>query len=162
MVMIRAFDLLTIVIPPALPAAMSIGISFALNRLKKQQIFCISPTRINIAGKIDLVVFDKTGTLTEEGLDVLGVQAVESKFSIKDQEYDAVFTSLHTNVCDFDESLKDYSENGQDAPPILHALACCHSLRRLREELIGDPMDLKMFEFADCKFVYFGLTTLDV
>ena len=42
-------------------------------RLKKQGIFCISPARINVCGKLKLVCFDKTGTLTEEGLDMKAV-----------------------------------------------------------------------------------------
>jgi len=46
----RALDLITVTVPPALPAAMSCGIVFALNRLKKKNIFCISPPRINMAG----------------------------------------------------------------------------------------------------------------
>ena len=48
----RALDLITVTVPPALPAAMSCGIVFAINRLKKKQIFCISPPRINMAGQI--------------------------------------------------------------------------------------------------------------
>ena len=48
----RALDLITVTIPPALPAAMSCGVVFAINRLKKKQIFCISPPRINMAGQI--------------------------------------------------------------------------------------------------------------
>lgn len=36
--------------------------------------FCISPNKINEAGKIKIMCFDKTGTLTEEGLDILGVR----------------------------------------------------------------------------------------
>jgi cation-transporting ATPase 13A3/4/5 len=75
LIVIRALDLITIVIPPALPAAMSIGTSFAIGRLKKENIYCISPPRVNVCGKLDMLVFDKTGTLTEEGLDVLGVSA---------------------------------------------------------------------------------------
>ncbi|KAI9502818.1 hypothetical protein BX070DRAFT_225648 [Coemansia spiralis] len=70
---IRALDLVTVVVPPALPATMSIGVSFALSRLRRRHIYCISPTRINVCGKINVMCFDKTGTLTEEGLDVLGV-----------------------------------------------------------------------------------------
>jgi cation-transporting ATPase 13A3/4/5 len=77
-ILVRGLDLFTIVVPPALPAAMSIGITFALTRLKRANIFCISPPRINITGKCNVVVFDKTGTLTEEGMDVLGVQNVIS------------------------------------------------------------------------------------
>lgn len=73
----RALDLLTVTVPPALPAAMSCGIVFAISRLKKLEIFCISPPRINLAGQISTFVFDKTGTLTEEGLTVLGFRPTD-------------------------------------------------------------------------------------
>ncbi|KAG1653729.1 putative cation-transporting ATPase 13A3 [Nymphon striatum] len=59
----RALDLITIVVPPALPAAMTVGIIYAQSRLK--------------SGAINCVCFDKTGTLTEEGLDVLGVVPIK-------------------------------------------------------------------------------------
>ena len=65
----RALDIVTIVIPPALPAAMSVGIVYAQNRLKIKSIYCISPPRINVAGKLKLICFYKIGTLTEDGLD---------------------------------------------------------------------------------------------
>jgi cation-transporting ATPase 13A3/4/5 len=64
-IFIRALDLITIAVPPALPATMAIGTSFAIGRLRKRSIFCTSPPRVNIGGKIDLMAFDKTGTLTE-------------------------------------------------------------------------------------------------
>lgn len=64
----RSLDLITITVPPALPAAMTVGIVFALSRLRKGKIYCISPPRVNIAGRVNLMVFDKTGTLTEDGL----------------------------------------------------------------------------------------------
>ena len=85
----RGLDLMTVTIPPALPAAMSCGIVFAINRLKKKQIFCISPPRINMAGQIQKFVFDKTGTLTEEGLSVLGfrpTKAVSSRTATEQSE----------------------------------------------------------------------------
>ena len=69
----RGLDVITITVPPALPTCMSIGIIFAIKTLKKINIFCISPQRVNIAGKLNLMCFDKTGTLTEEGLDTYGV-----------------------------------------------------------------------------------------
>jgi len=46
----RGLDLITVTVPPALPAAMSCGIVFAIGRLKRKDIFCISPPRINMAG----------------------------------------------------------------------------------------------------------------
>ena len=70
---LRALDIITIAVPPALPAALTVGTVYALNRLRKQQIFCISPQRVNLCGKIKLVCFDKTGTLTEDSLDLQGV-----------------------------------------------------------------------------------------
>lgn len=56
---VEALDLITIVVPPALPAAMTVGRFYAQIRLKKKQIFCISPRTINVSGSIDCVCFDK-------------------------------------------------------------------------------------------------------
>ena len=72
----RSLDLITITVPPALPAAMTIGTVMAISRLKKQKIFCISPPRVNISGRVNLMVFDKTGTLTEDGLQVYGFRSI--------------------------------------------------------------------------------------
>jgi P-type E1-E2 ATPase len=68
----RSLDLITITVPPALPAAMTFGTVFAVQRLKKNKIYCISPPRVNVSGRVNLMVFDKTGTLTEDGLEVYG------------------------------------------------------------------------------------------
>merc|ERR1719402_1876667 len=73
MIILRALDIITIVVPPALPAAMTVGTVYAQARLRRARIFCLSPARINVCGKLKLVCFDKTGTLTEDGLDMWGV-----------------------------------------------------------------------------------------
>lgn len=70
----RCLDIIAITVPPALPTCMSIGIIFAIKQLKCSQIYCISPNRVNVAGKVNIMCFDKTGTLTEEGLDLLGLR----------------------------------------------------------------------------------------
>lgn len=59
--MIRALDLVTVVVPPALPAAMTVCTLYAQSRLRTQGIFCIHPLRINLGGKLRLVCFDKVG-----------------------------------------------------------------------------------------------------
>lgn len=69
----RSLDLITIAVPPALPAALTVGIVFAQSRLKTSRIYCISPRSINVCGSINTVCFDKTGTLTEDGLDMQGI-----------------------------------------------------------------------------------------
>ena len=61
-------DLLTIAVPPSLPAILSSCLLFSIHRLNKKKIFCISPQRITLCGRIKTVVFDKTGTLTEDNL----------------------------------------------------------------------------------------------
>ena len=55
----RSLDVVTIAVPPALPAAITTGTIYAQRRLKSQGVFCISPPRINICGKISLFCFDK-------------------------------------------------------------------------------------------------------
>lgn len=57
----KSLDVLTIVVPPALPAVMTTALYFAQTRLKKLEIFCINPSAINIAGTLNTVVFDKVG-----------------------------------------------------------------------------------------------------
>jgi cation-transporting ATPase 13A2 len=125
--------LITVVVPPALPATLSIGTSFALARLRKAKIFCVSPNRVNVSGKVNVVCFDKTGTLTEDGLDILGVR-------IPDR---------------LGERFGELVEDARDLPlssgkmSFLHALATCHSLKMVDGSPLGDPLDMKMFSFTD-------------
>lgn len=147
LIVVRALDLITIVVPPALPATLTIGTNFALSRLKQKQIFCISPQRVNVGGKLDVVCFDKTGTLTEEGLDVLGVRVVErpaNRFSeILTENVDVLPSSRY----DRDPTV-DYTKH----KAILYTMATCHSLRLIDDELLGDPLDVKMFNFTGWSF----------
>ncbi|XP_074537397.1 polyamine-transporting ATPase 13A2 [Halichoeres trimaculatus] len=121
---IRSLDIVTIAVPPALPAAITTGTIYAQHRLKRQGVFCISPPRINICGKVSLFCFDKTGTLTEEGLDVWGV--------------------IEARPAGFSELVPDPSL----LPPghMLSGLACCHTVTLHKDQLLGDPLELKMIE----------------
>ncbi|KAK3076522.1 hypothetical protein LTS18_012784, partial [Coniosporium uncinatum] len=147
LIVVRALDLITIVVPPALPATLTIGTNFALSRLKQKQIFCISPQRVNVGGKLDVCCFDKTGTLTEEGLDVLGVRVVQRPLNR--------FSDI------LSESLEILPRGSRDRDPtvdygvhkaILYTMATCHSLRNVEGELVGDPLDVKMFDFTGWEF----------
>lgn len=60
---VESLDLITIVVPPALPAAMTVGRFYAQKRLKTSEIFCISPRSINVAGSINCCCFDKVRTI---------------------------------------------------------------------------------------------------
>lgn len=67
-IIVDALDLITIVVPPALPAAMTVGRMYAQSRLKKENVFCISPRTINVAGSIDCVCFDKVNFFRQKYL----------------------------------------------------------------------------------------------
>uniref|UniRef100_A0ABI7VUE3 Cation-transporting ATPase n=1 Tax=Felis catus TaxID=9685 RepID=A0ABI7VUE3_FELCA len=139
-----ALLLLTVTVPPVLPAALTTGIVYAQKRLKKKKIFCISPQRINMCGQINLVCFDKTGTLTEDGLDLWGTVPTA----------DNCFQEVNSFA------------SGKVLPwgPLCAAMTSCHSLILLNGTIQGDPLDLKMFEgtawiMEDCDADYrtFGM-----
>lgn len=131
-ILVRALDLITVVVPPALPATLSIGTSFAIGRLRKLGIFCISPSRVNVAGKVNVCCFDKTGTLTEDGLDILGIRGLDRT----EQQFGELVSDIHD------------LPQGRSKANFLHALATCHSLKMVDGEVIGDPLDVKMFTFT--------------
>ncbi|XP_018422668.1 PREDICTED: probable cation-transporting ATPase 13A3 [Nanorana parkeri] len=125
-IVIESLDIITITVPPALPAALTAGIVYAQRRLKKLGIFCISPQRINICGQLNLVCFDKTGTLTEDGLDLWGIQRVEHvRFLLPEEK-----------AC----------SDGLVKSQFVACMATCHSLTKIDGVISGDPLDLKMFE----------------
>lgn len=128
---LRSLDVLTISVPPALPAALSVATTFAIARLKRRKIFCTSPQRINVAGMITAVVFDKTGTLTEEGLSVLGVcEASEEK--------------------DFAEATKEYNSMDPASKPVnlREALTTTHDVNTFQGKLLGEPLEAAMFAWT--------------
>uniref|UniRef100_A0A8D9BL32 Cation-transporting ATPase n=2 Tax=Cacopsylla melanoneura TaxID=428564 RepID=A0A8D9BL32_9HEMI len=127
---IKSLDIITIVIPPALPATMTVGKLYALTRLKKHNISCINSRVINVSGSINCVCFDKTGTLTEDGLDMWGV------VPLKDKRLDVPIKHI---------------QDRNDFVLLKHGMATCHSLTLINGELSGDPLDLKMFESTGWK-----------
>ncbi|XP_029680789.1 probable cation-transporting ATPase 13A3 isoform X1 [Formica exsecta] len=123
-VTMKALDIITIVIPPALPAAMTVGKLYAQARLKRARIYCINNKVINASGSINCVCFDKTGTLTEDGLDMWGVVPCTN----------GVLDEAETDI----SKLRDH--------PLFKGMLVCHSLTLINGELCGDPLDVKMFE----------------
>ena len=59
------FDILTFVVPPSLPACMTIASYLAQRRLKRRGIYCLSSKYINLAGNINVVAFDKVKPFQE-------------------------------------------------------------------------------------------------
>lgn len=140
---LSALDLITIVVPPALPAAMTVGIIIAQSRLKNAKIFCISPRNINISGCINCVCFDKTGTLTEDNLSFNEVvPAIPTKCDFG-SPFDETAMQSKSKQVERDNHLM--LESGEYSP-LMICLASCHSLTIIDGKIVGDPLDLQMFE----------------
>jgi len=131
-IFLKAIDLVTIIIPPALPAAMTVGVVYAQSRLKKNEIFCISPRSINISGCLNCICFDKTGTLTEDDLSFAEVLPVDLK--------SVTYGRPIEKPC----SVNKYEK-------LIGCLTTCHSLTLIEGKLIGDPLDQKMFDATNWK-----------
>ncbi|KAI8425683.1 hypothetical protein MSG28_011492 [Choristoneura fumiferana] len=125
---IKALDIITIVVPPALPAAMTVGRLYAVARLKRARVACLNTRAVNVSGSLDCICFDKTGTLTEDGMDMWGVVPAAA-----------------TRPARLARALRDPRQLN-DLHELKLGMASCHSLTLLNGELAGDPLDLKMFE----------------
>lgn len=126
---IRTLDLFTICVPPVLPIAMSVSVSLAIWRLRRQSIYCISSLRVNIAGKVGLICFDKTGTLTENHLDLQTVVSATDKVQEVSKKLDTTLTVSN--------------------PELLKCLSTCHSITTMNNQLVGDSMDVVLFQSLD-------------
>ena len=135
-IIFEVFDLITIVVPPALPAAMTLGIVLANQRLIPENIFCISPRTINVAGAVDCACFDKTGTITEDGMDMWG--AVASLRGMT-RLLDETLTGLGWHPAE-----RDVTQIAGDSLLVL-GMATCHELNIIEGDMRGDPLDEKMF-----------------
>ncbi|KAJ3072310.1 hypothetical protein HDU98_003819 [Podochytrium sp. JEL0797] len=129
-VVVTSMDIITIAVPPALPLVLTVGVAQAVRRLKKASIFCISPERINYAGRIDIFCWDKTGTLTTSNLFWSGVE----------KSRESTFTG-------FRGSLRKDGDGDME-----RAVAACHSLNQVNGELIGSSVDVELFKATRFEF----------
>ena len=148
----KFLDLFTTAVPPSLPACISVGITYSLSRLKKKGIFCIQRDNVNKAGNVNILIFDKTGTLTEDHLDISGYVSVKMN---NDNQFEFLpFTSNIKSVCDiilqhFKRKLSDKNYKNKNKDLLQYyteCSACCHCLTYVKDKLVGDPIDVKMFE----------------
>ena len=161
-------DLITIAIPPALPACMVVGVALGMDRLKRKQINCIAPSRINMAGKVERCCFDKTGTLTIDGLRLQLIDRTIptkpfAKFDVSIVGREWRKSAQNDLRKELDASLSAPSPDNEGVRNITFVMAACHALRELKEnivdgkqdvkeqeakkpKLIGDPLEVELFE----------------
>ncbi|KAJ3291099.1 hypothetical protein HDU79_002679 [Rhizoclosmatium sp. JEL0117] len=152
-IVLRTGDLYTIVVPVALPATIAVGVGFSINRLRRVGIYCLAAARVNVCGQIDVMCFDKTGTLTQEGLDLLGFRCViPGSDPTKPRRFTHILSSVEDafdlNVYENVSTDQLFVDSRSEFPKIVTAMASCHSIKILDGELVGDPVDLRMFELS--------------
>ena len=159
------FDLMTTAVPPSLPCCLGVGIGIAQKRFKKKGIMCINRDKIIYAGKINICVFDKTGTLTEDHLNIAGFLPVEAHQKSENEIYLDSYNSHNVFIFDqFYDSVKNLSNKNFEyykskcvnkeiitkkkelIELYIECLACCQGITRVNGKLIGDPIDVEMFE----------------
>ena len=160
-IIIKFLDLITTAVPPSLPCCLGIGIGIAQGRIKKRGIMCINRDKITSAGKVNVCVFDKTGTLTEDHLNIAGFLPVEaySHSDGKNVGDQSVFTfdKYYESVLDLSKENFDYYKQKMNGVNIksrkkelrqlyIECLACCQGATRVEGKIIGDPIDVEMFE----------------
>ena len=132
-------------------------------KLNQSDISCTSALRLNAASKVNIVVLDKTGTLTEEGYDLYGYQTskinydetnptkvdyfdvIESSSSLYNKIYIDFWNRLITDK--ESEIRDDYKTNFQvNLIYYMECLATCHSIEKIKEEILGNSIDRRIFE----------------
>ena len=152
-------DLLTQAVPPELPLCLGICLGIAQKRCKGRHILCINKEKINSAGKIKVCVFDKTGTLTEDHLDIYSyVPITVNENNINnDENKNFIFGRETKSVKEMAQSSYEYYKNKLKNPAnksaikemdqlFIECLACCQGATKVNNKLIGDPIDVEMFE----------------
>jgi len=142
----KYLDMITVAVPPALVACLAIAVAAAVARLWRQRISVSSSGHVTLAGLVDTVAFDKTGTLTENGLELRELRVAEGgRFRDKlggggagGGRMDGV-----TGGC------------GDAAAPhhVGVLLAACHGLAVVDGQVVGDPLEVKLFEASGWRCV---------
>jgi len=160
-IIIKYLDMITIAVPPALPACLTVATAIAVSRLQTHGIFVSSPAAVTIAGHLDIVCFDKTGTLTEPGLELLGVvPVIRQERKCGPMKETLPTTSNSTNTVSDSERAADLlgatttSPIAAAIPPLFQEmLATCHGLAQMGAEIVGDPLDQVMFSSTGWKMI---------
>ena len=125
------------ILNPLLPVALVAGQSVAARRLAASGVFCVDPKRIAICGKIKVAAFDKTGTLTKDGLDFAGVLVADPDPAEGEGEGEG------GGSAGWAAPLMPFAP-AACAPELLAALASCHSVSLLADDLVGLQLEVEI------------------
>jgi len=79
-----------------------------------------------VGGSVDTICFDKTGTLTEDKIVLKGV----------------------IDARDFSKMILKNEPSSLLSRDALDCMSVCHSVIYLKNKLLGDPMEIEMFQYS--------------
>lgn len=100
-----------------------------------------------MSGRITTFCFDKTGTLTEDGLSVQGFRCVNtnSQDKIAFKDFAMSVDALRPPVTEWWRHKDATLYRNLSSTLFMESLACCCGVTYVNGNLIGDPLDVKMF-----------------
>lgn len=177
---------ITMLFPPILPLVLIINTHVSGNSLKKNEINCLERKKIKQAGSINMIIFDKTGTITKDKLEIVGVlqNTLNNSCFILRSKYDKqnikkIAGKVYENIKKKKENSKSSSEEYVNLDDIqfhilqedtlefqykkqflnrlfTECLSTCHSVRIVKNQKVGDPIDLEMFDMMNWKMIDYG------
>jgi predicted P-type ATPase len=157
LVFLKYLDAVTIAVPPALTASLTVATSIAVSRLKNKDIYVSETSRVNWAGICSAVCFDKTGTLTEDRLVFESVYVPKELITAEDRRQRFPTRELgasHASDIAFSElsggklPSGPLVPRGPDANAIpqlcLEVMSTCHSLAVVDGRPVGDPLEVEL------------------
>lgn len=172
-ILIIILNLMTIIVQPILPICLNIGIYNSSKRLKNQNIKCINQKVMNKAGTIDTICLEPIELLCEDNIDIYGIYPVillEDDKIVFDKIYNNLYENISRGYINFKNRINCYNSNhiirnfNEDYNQlIIECMACCNILFfDNNQKVIGNIIDLKMFESSKWKFKKYNGGLIDL
>ena len=146
-IFLESLDMFSLPVPPELPVAMTVGVIFALRKLKKSSINCINPSRINVAGQVSTVVLDKTGTLTQETISVSKWEVYDGKSFLPPVRPQNNKVPVDPEIWFDKKKYQKYKHNHN--LKYTEWMASSHSITMYKDAPIGDILEIEMFRTSE-------------
>ena len=160
---IECLDNISIILPPILIISIEFGRFYHCMKLRNHNIYSIFEHKIELAGKIDIIVLDKTGTLTESTLEIncykptnlnkngnviLGNEELNP--STLNKIYKKFWKNIYSNIlkCELENKIMDYSYQKSLLYNIIYYTECvasCHNIFKINNEYFGNSLEQKLF-----------------
>ncbi len=154
---------ISVVLPPALIISIEFGRFYYCVILRHEKIYSLFEQKIDLAGKVDIIVLDKTGTLTESSLEINCYKSTilnsngnvilgNEEFTpvILNKIYKKFWNHIYSKKlqCEIENQKMDYSYQNSLLYNIIYFTECvasCHNIIKINDEYFGNSLEQKLF-----------------